>query len=104
MRQVLTSEENSAHYKFEECIVEAAGKTGTSQLKRTTDDGTVVDCNNGFFISYAPYDDPEIAVAVVGENVTTGGGMSTVAVEVYNYYFGQKSKYESMNKNNVLIP
>jgi penicillin-binding protein 2 len=64
----------------------------------------VVDCNNGFFISYAPYDDPEIAVAVVGENVKTGGGMSTVAVEVYNYYFGQKSKYESMNKNNVLIP
>jgi hypothetical protein len=53
MRQVLTSEENIAHYKFEECIVEAAGKTGTSQLKRTTDDGTVVDCNNGFFISYS---------------------------------------------------
>ena len=58
----------------------------------------------GFFISYAPYDDPEIAVAVVGENVKTGGGMSTVAVEVYNYYFGQRTKYESMNKNNVLIP
>ena len=104
MRQVLTSEENSAHYNFLECIVEAAGKTGTSQLKRTTEDGTVVNCNNGFFISYAPYEDPEIAVAVIGENVKSGGGISTVAVEVYNYYFGQKSKYESMNKNNVLIP
>lgn len=104
MRQVLTSPENSAHYIFEDCIVEAAGKTGTSQLKRTTEDGTVVDCNNGFFISYAPYDNPEIAIAVVGENVKTGGGMSQVAVDVYNYYFGQRSKYEAENKNNVLIP
>ena len=104
MRQVLTSPENSAHYIFEDCIVEAAGKTGTSQLKRTTEDGAVVDCNNGFFISYAPYDNPEIAIAVVGENVKTGGGMSQVAVDVYNYYFGQRSKYEAENKNNVLIP
>jgi len=104
MRQVLTSEDNSAYYNFQKCIVEAAGKTGTSQLKRTIDDGTVVDCNNGFFISYAPYDDPEIAVAVIGENVKSGGGISTVAVEIYNYYFGQKSKYDAMNKNNVLIP
>ena len=104
MRQVLTSTENNAHYIFEDCIVEAAAKTGTSQLKRTTAAGEVVDCTNGFFICYAPYDDPEIAVAVVGENVRTGGGMSSVAVAVYNHYFTQKSKYETMNKNNVLIP
>ncbi len=104
MRQVLTSPDNSAYYIFKDCIVEAAGKTGTSQLKRTIDDGTVVDCNNGFFISYAPYDDPEIAIAVVGENVESGGGMSSVAVAVYNYYFGQRKTYEAENKNNVLIP
>ncbi|MBQ5883895.1 MAG: penicillin-binding protein A, partial [Clostridia bacterium] len=104
MRQVLTSTENNAHYIFEDCIVEAAAKTGTSQLKRTTAAGEVVDCTNGFFICYAPYDDAEIAVAVVGENVRTGGGMSSVAVAVYNHYFTQKSKYETMNKNNVLIP
>ena len=104
MRQVLTSPENTAYYLFQDCIVEAAGKTGTSQLKRTIDDGTVVNCNNGFFISYAPYDDPEIAIAVVGENVKSGGVMSQVAVDVYNYYFGQKSKFEKDNQNNVLIP
>ncbi len=104
MRQVLTSKENSAYYKFQDCIVEAAGKTGTSQLKRTIDDGTVVDCNNGFFISYAPYDDPEIAIAVVGENVESGGGMSSVAVAVYNYYFGRRQSYDAEEKNNILIP
>lgn len=104
MRQVLTSENTAVYRAFQNCVVEAAGKTGTSQLKRTTEDGTIVDCNNGFFICYAPYDDPEVAIAIVGENVEAGGVMSTVAVDIYNYYFGQKNKYEPENKNNVLIP
>jgi penicillin-binding protein 2 len=104
MRQVLTSENTAVYRAFKNCVVEAAGKTGTSQLKRTTEDGTIVDCNNGFFICYAPYDKPEVAIAIVGENVEAGGVMSTVAVDIYNYYFGQKNKYEAENKNNVLIP
>lgn len=89
---------------FKDCIVDAAGKTGTSQLKRTTEEGTVLDCNNGFFISYAPYDDPEIAVAVVAENVNSGSGISKAAVDVYNYYFSQKTEFAKAGETGRLIP
>ncbi len=91
-------------YYFKDCIVDVAGKTGTSQLKRTTESGVTMDCNNGFFISFAPYDDPEIAIAIVAENALTGSQTSQAAVPVYNYYFGQKTSFDSAGTANELIP
>lgn len=102
MRQVI--ENGGSSYYFKDCIVEAAGKTGTSQLKRTTESGVTMDCNNGFFISFAPYDDPEIAIAIVAENALTGSQTSQAAVPVYNYYFGQKTSFDSAGTANELIP
>jgi peptidoglycan glycosyltransferase len=46
--------------------VAVAGKTGTAERG----DGT----NNAWFISFAPADDPEVAIAVVVENTTGQGG------------------------------
>ena len=102
MRQVVQN--GGSSYYFKDCIVDAAGKTGTSQLKRTTESGVVMDCNNGFFISFAPYDDPEIAIAIVAENALTGSQTSQAAVPVYNYYFGQKTSFDSAGTVNELIP
>lgn len=102
MRRVVLN--GGCSYYFKDCIVDAAGKTGTSQLKRTTASGVTMDCNNGFFISYAPYDDPEIAIAVVAENVGSGSGISKAAVDVYNYYFSQKTNFEQTGKTGTLIP
>lgn len=102
MRQVIQN--GGSSYYFQDCIVEAAGKTGTSQLKRTTKGGVTMDCNNGFFISFAPYDDPEIAIAIVAENALSGSQTSQAAVPVYNYYFGQKTSFDSEGKVNELIP
>lgn len=89
---------------FKDCVVTAAGKTGTSQVKRATDSGVTLTCNNGFFISYAPYDDPEIAVAVVAENALSGSITSQAAVPIYNYYFGQKTGYDKAGTANNFIP
>ena len=102
MRQVILNSGSS--YYFKDCIVDAAGKTGTSQLKRTTQSGVTMNCNNGFFISFAPYDDPEIAIAIVAENALTGSKTSQAAVPVYNYYFGQKTSFDSAGTANELIP
>ncbi len=101
MRQVILN--SSCQYYFNDCIVDAAGKTGTSQVKRTTASGVTMTCNNGFFISFAPYENPEIAVAVVAENAKTGSGTSQVAAKIYNYYFGQKGKVDISQTPNSLI-
>lgn len=102
MRDVVTN--SSCNMYFGECIVDAAGKTGTSQLKRTTESGVTMDCNNGFFISFAPYDDPEIAIAIVAENALTGSRTSQAAVPIYNYYFSQKTQFDVQETPNELIP
>ena len=101
MRQVIVN--SSCQYYFNDCIVDAAGKTGTSQVKRTTASGVTMTCNNGFFISFAPYENPEIAVAVVAENANTGSGTSQVAAKIYNYYFAQKEKVDISQTPNSLI-
>ena len=43
---------------FKDCIVDAAAKTGTIQTGDAKN-------NNGAFVCFAPYDDPQIAVAIV---------------------------------------
>ena len=102
MREVVLY--SSCNEYFSDCIVDAAGKTGTSQLKRTTQSGVTMVCNNGFFISFAPYDDPEIAIAIVAENALTGSRTSQAAVPVYNYYFSQKTNFDTEQTQNTLIP
>ena len=99
----LVVQNGGSSYYFQDCIVDAAGKTGTSQLNRTTEGGVSMKCNNGFFISFAPYDNPEIAIAIVAENALSGSRTSQAAVPVYNYYFGQKTSVDTARIPNTLI-
>ncbi len=101
MRQVVLN--SACNQYFSDCVVPAAGKTGTSQLKRATNTGKMQNCNNGFFISFAPYDNPEIAVAVVAENAKSGARASAVAADIYNYYFGQRTKVDKDTAPNSFI-
>ena len=94
---------DSCEVYFKNCIVDAAGKTGTSQVIRTTEAGVSMKCNNGFVISFAPYDNPEIAIAIVAENALSGSRTSQAAVPVYNYYFGQKTSVDTVPAPNTLI-
>ena len=61
--------------------VEVAGKTGTSQEDRTR-------ANHGFFISFAPYSSPEIAVTVNIPYGYAGTNAATLGKNVYEYYYG----------------
>ncbi len=62
--------------------VEVAGKTGTAEEIKTRG-------NHGEFISYAPYDDPEIAVTVVLPFAYSSGNAATLGRRVYDYYYGE---------------
>ena len=79
MRKLVT--DGSVRTQFRNCVVDAAAKTGTAQ---TGGRGTI---SNGVFVAFAPYDDPQIALALVIEKGDTGGALATTAVEILNAYF-----------------
>ncbi len=62
-----------------------AGKTGTAQINE-------YHANHGEFISYAPYDDPEISVTCVIPNGYTSSNAAQTARDVYRYYFSKDKK------------
>ena len=64
---------------FRDCIVDAAAKTGTAQTGKAV--------SNGVFVCYAPFDDPQVAVAVVIEKGGSGGAVASTAVEILNACF-----------------
>ena len=85
---LLVTTEGTVRGAFAEVPEKCAGKTGTSQVKKIID-GDLVKGNNGFFISYGPYESPELAIAVVVENVDSGSATADVAAEIYKYWFNR---------------
>ena len=65
---------------FKDCVVTAGAKTGTAQLGGET-------TNNGVFVCFAPYDDPQIAVSIVIEHGNAGAALASTAVKILNAYF-----------------
>lgn len=81
---------------FKDCIVSAGAKTGTAQLGGGLK-------NNGVFVAFAPYDDPEIAIALVLEKGDAGAVLATTAVDIINAYFDREDT-ASILPENQLIP
>ncbi|MEE1011930.1 MAG: penicillin-binding transpeptidase domain-containing protein, partial [Acutalibacteraceae bacterium] len=88
---------------FKHLPVQVAAKTGTSQEYRNLG-GSSVKINNGFLIAFAPYESPEIAVAVVGEGMTSGAFVAPVVADIVEYYYGQSDELDHYQPENVLIP
>ena len=81
---------------FKDCIVDAAAKTGTVQTGDTKN-------NNGAFVCFAPYDDPQIAVAIVIEKGGTGAALASTAVQVLNAYFSNAAANTTVTGENTLL-
>ena len=81
---------------FKDCIVSAGAKTGTAQLGGGLK-------NNGVFVAFAPYDDPEIPIALVLEKGDAGAALASTAVTILNSYFSREST-GSVLSDNELIP
>ena len=80
---------------FQNCVVSAGAKTGSAQ--------TGTDTDNGVFVCFAPYDNPEIAVAVAVERGGTGTAMAGVAVDIINAYFSQSGS-DTVESEGTLLP
>ncbi|MBR4261085.1 MAG: penicillin-binding protein 2 [Clostridia bacterium] len=82
MKGVTSESGGTAYSTFAGFNIEVAGKTGTAQVGNKT---------NGWFAGFAPYDNPEIAVVVVVENVSHGGYTAEVARDIFAEYFGMNA-------------
>jgi len=90
----------TAHRPFKGATYDASGKTGSAQVARRKQ-GEEYDAkttsenkrDNAMFIAFAPFDTPEIVVAVAIENVAKGGGATNaapVARQIMDQYFGDR--------------
>jgi penicillin-binding protein 2 len=78
MREVVSTMD-----RFQGFDIPVAGKTGTAQQ-----DGHA---NHGLFVGYAPYDDPEITIAVRIANGYNSHNAATAARNVISYYYKETS-------------
>ena len=72
---------------FKDLAVNVAGKTGTAQQDKTR-------ANHALFVSYAPYEDPEISVSVRIANGYDSNYAAQTARDVYKYYYGLAQEEE----------
>lgn len=82
---------------FRSCVVSAGAKTGTSQVGPDTK-------NHGVFVCFAPYDDPEIAVAIAIERADSGAALASTAVNILNAYFTPGGDGAAVTGENQLLP
>ena len=79
-----------------------AAKTGTTSIFKKVN-GKEVEINNGLIMTFAPYDDPEIAVAVVIEGAKSGGSTAPVASAVMQQYFEKTNFEETLRNEGTLL-
>jgi len=75
----LGSREGTSSAVFADFPINVCSKTGSAQVNTGS--------ANGVFASYAPYENPQIAVAVVIENAGSGSALAPIARKIYEQYF-----------------
>ena len=81
MRKVISN--GSANRIFRDLEVDIAGKTGTAEEVKN---GHTI--NHAFFVSFAPYQNPEIAVTVNIPYGYSSSNAATAAKNIYRFYYG----------------
>ncbi len=76
---------------FQGLPVTVAGKTGTAQITQN-------EPNHALFVSFAPYENPEISVTVVIPNGFTSSNAAELASNVYKYYYDKGARKKLLEK------
>lgn len=81
------------NYSYGGRSIGVAAKSGTAQLGEDR-------VNNAIFMLYAPFDDPEIAVAIVVEQGRSGASLRNIAADVLDAYFSIEAGAASSTAEN----
>lgn len=90
MRQVVMKKSS-----YDDLAVNVAGKTGTAQQDKTR-------ANHALFVSYAPYENPEISVTVRIAFGYSSDYAAQTARDVYKYYYGLAEEDELLTGEAVV--
>lgn len=93
----LVSYDGTASSVFGDYPIETCSKTGSAQITGGS--------ANGVFVSYAPYQNPRIAISIVIENAGSGSVTAPIAKAIYNEYFklNPEASQDIRTKDNSLI-
>ena len=82
----------SVYTDYSSFDVKVAGKTGTSQISKSH-------ANNALFVSFAPYESPEISVTTVIPNGYTSHNAAALTKNIYSLYFKKADAATLLNGN-----
>ena len=85
---------NAEHWV--DCAWTVAGKTGTAQKGEKI-------TNDGIFMCYAPYDNPEVAVAIVVERGGAGANVQFMARQIIDAYINIRSYHDTSVEEMTLL-
>lgn len=95
MRAVTSGSEGSARKEFANCPIQVAGKTGTAEGGKYED---------SWFVGFAPYDHPQIAVVTSMYEADGLGTYNTqLARDVFEIYFNHYSQTEEVSHDNLFV-
>ena len=93
MKSVTTETGGTAYSVFRDFPIEVGGKTGSAETWNND--------VNAWFVGFAPYENPEIAVVVLVENGWHGSYTAEIVREIMGEYFGVNGE---ANENKEAIP
>ncbi len=94
----MVAQQNTLSSIFSNVGVDVACKTGTSQVIKNGEN-----VNNGFLITFAPYENPEVAVASVIELAGSGTSTAEITASILEYYYSDSSDAEAAQSTGTLL-
>ena len=89
MKSVTYDTGGTAYNIFRNFNIEVGGKTGSAEAGKDANNNDII---NAWFVGFAPYEDPEIAVVVMVENGGHGNYTAEAVREIMREYFGMNTQ------------
>ena len=96
MWKVANDPKSTVYRYFQDLPVTVGAKTGTAQVASDLEADAV-------FVCFAPYDDPQIAVAIAVEHGGSGSDLGRMAAEILEYYFSVQENQQEIVAENTLV-
>ena len=88
--------EGTAQATFRNYEIQVGGKTGTAEVPGKED--------NGVFVAFAPFDNPEISISVVIEQGGHGSSVAPLARDIFDAYFFYEGDAYAYPAAGALLP